>query len=99
MKKLLLLFVALIPAFLALLPTLPALAYSFEVNVNYYWENRDSTCSVIDGDIKYSGQVTIPAADTYNGISYSVTYIGNKAFYNYSGLTSVTIPFGDLNRL
>ncbi len=40
----------------------------------------------------YSGNVSIPSSVTYNGNSYSVTSIGEKAFYNCSGLTSVTIP-------
>ena len=41
---------------------------------------------------KYSGNVVIPESVTYNGITYSVTCIGNRAFYECSGLTSVTIP-------
>ena len=34
----------------------------------------------------------IPASVTYNGTTYSVTSIGERAFYDCSGLTSVTIP-------
>ena len=34
----------------------------------------------------------IPASVTYNGTTYSVTSIGDRAFYNCSSLTSVTIP-------
>ena len=34
----------------------------------------------------------IPSSVTYNSVSYSVTSIGDYAFYNCSGLTSVTIP-------
>ena len=41
---------------------------------------------------KYSGTVTIPEYVTYNGTTYSVTSIGNYAFYCCYGLTSVTIP-------
>ena len=41
---------------------------------------------------KYSGNVGIPASVIYNGVEYSVTSIGNVAFYGCSGLTSVTIP-------
>ncbi len=42
----------------------------------------------------YSGLsiITIPEKVTNNGIEYSVTSIGEYAFYNCSGLTSVTIP-------
>ena len=41
---------------------------------------------------EYSGVVIIPSTVTYNGRNYSVTSIGNYAFYNCSSLTSVTIP-------
>ena len=34
----------------------------------------------------------IPATVSYNGTTYSVTFIGVGAFYNCSSLTSVTIP-------
>ena len=39
-----------------------------------------------------SGAVVIPSSVTNNGTIYSVTSIGNDAFENCSGLTSVTIP-------
>lgn len=38
-----------------------------------------------------SGVVTIPATVTYNGADYSVTSIGEFAFYNCSALTQITI--------
>ena len=41
---------------------------------------------------EYAGVVTIPASVTYSGTTYSVTSIGEGAFYGCSGLTSVTIP-------
>ena len=41
---------------------------------------------------KYTGSVVIPASVTYDGADYSVTSIGNSAFSDCSGLTSVTIP-------
>ncbi len=40
----------------------------------------------------YSGSVTIPSTVTYGGSTYRVTRIGDRAFYNCAGLTSVTIP-------
>lgn len=39
-----------------------------------------------------SGNLVIPATITYNGTSYTVTSIGDSAFYACSGLTSVSIP-------
>ena len=41
---------------------------------------------------KYSGKVVIPEYVEHEGAAYSVTSIGRSAFYNCSGLTSVTIP-------
>ena len=41
---------------------------------------------------EYSGQVTIPSVVNYNNESYSVTSIGEWAFYGCYGLTSITIP-------
>ena len=39
-----------------------------------------------------TGSLTIPSSVTYSGTTYSVTSIGNYAFRDCSGLTSVTIP-------
>ena len=41
---------------------------------------------------EYTGDVTIPETVTYNSVTYSVTSIGESAFYNCDGLTSITIP-------
>ncbi len=38
------------------------------------------------------GAIEIPSQVSNGGITYTVTEIGNSAFYNCSGLTSVTIP-------
>ena len=40
----------------------------------------------------YSGDITIPSTITYNGITYTVTSIGDKAFYDAKKLHSVTMP-------
>ena len=41
---------------------------------------------------KYSGKVVIPEEVNYNNKTYKVTSIGYHAFWNCSGLTSITIP-------
>lgn len=40
----------------------------------------------------YSGEVVIPSTIVYEGATYDVTSIGSSAFYDCTGLTSVTIP-------
>ena len=40
----------------------------------------------------YKDDIVIPETVDYDGITYSVTSIGDGAFYYCSGLTSVTIP-------
>lgn len=41
---------------------------------------------------KYTGEIEIPSSFTYNETTYSVTFIGGKAFSLCSDLNSVTIP-------
>ena len=43
---------------------------------------------------EYSGNVAIPETVTYSGKTYRITSIESRAFYECSGLTSVTIPEG-----
>ena len=50
--------------------------------------------SPYDGYTAPSDNLVIPASVTYSGTTYSVTSISYRAFYNCSGLTSVTIPDG-----
>ena len=85
--------------FLALVATTALWAENFEVDGIYYnilsnneveVTYRGSTSSSYSNE--YSGSVTIPSTVTYNGITYSVTSIGNYAFYDCTGLTSITIP-------
>ena len=77
---------------LMLAPLLPATAtaYDFEVDGIYY--NINGNKVTVTSGSGYSGDITIPEAVTYDGTTYTVTSIGYMAFYNCSGLTSVTIP-------
>ena len=86
MKKVYLLFL------LALLPLL-ANADPVEINGIYYnLVSKVKTAEVTSNPNEYSGKVTIPKTVTHGGNTYSVTSIGEKAFYGCIGLTSVTIP-------
>ena len=76
-----------------MLSTLMASAYDAKVDGVYYnLIEKAKLAEVTSGDTKYTGSVTIPESVTYNGVTYSVTSIGEKAFYTCSGLTSIVIP-------
>ncbi len=88
-------------AFFALLSSsIPSIAYDCKVDGIYYnLNNDDKTASVTyiglyssNNKDAYVGNIIIPKSTTYNGTTYSVTSIGNRAFHGCSGLTSVTIP-------
>ena len=69
-------------------------AHDFEVDgicYNKIWGDS-VTVGVTRKSYGYEGHVTIPDKVTYNGDTYSVTSICEKAFYYCSGLTGVTIP-------
>ena len=68
-----------------------ALAYDVEVDGIYYQIIKGKTAEVTSGDEKYSREVVIPSSITVEGQEYTVTSIGEKAFYNCSKLTSVII--------
>ena len=88
MKKLLLFI------FTLLLPLVAnADAYNVKIDGIYYnLFDKDKTAEVTSSPNYYSGEVIIPETVTYNDSQYSVTSIGNEAFYGCSGLTSITIP-------
>ena len=80
---------------LCLVMILPLLASAEKVwnNGVYYEINiNDRTAEVIQPGTKYTGHITIPTIITYNATDYSVIGIGEKAFYNCSGVTSIIIP-------
>ena len=61
--------------------------------VYYNLNSKDNVAEVTNSPYnKYRGNITIPSSISVNEIEYSVTSIGEKAFYDCSGLTSVTIP-------
>ncbi len=90
---------------LTLLSAVGAWAYDFKVDGICYNFSYDSSNEVyvtyeqdpdswndIPAYTSLSGEITIPSSVSYNGQNYSVTNIGNSAFYGCSALTSVTIP-------
>ena len=79
---------------LLLLCSITASAQSFEVDaINYYvTSSTDKTVRVESRTNKYTGDVVIPEGVTYGDVVYSVTSIGQSAFQDCTGLTSVVIP-------
>jgi hypothetical protein len=99
MKK----FKSLVLSVIGLLCCVSVSAYDFEVDGIYY--NITSSTDMAVGvtyrgkyydsySNEYSGAVNIPESVTYNGNTYSVTSIGDYAFYSCSSLTSVEISDG-----
>ena len=75
--------------------SISASAYDVKVDGIYYNLNsKDNVAEVTSkgGYGSYSGNITIPSSISVNEVEYSVTSIGDKAFYYCSGLTSITIP-------
>ena len=57
-----------------------------------YKTNENGTASVSDCSTSFAGTVTIPSSITVEGTAYTVTTIGNGAFYNCTKLTEIVIP-------
>ena len=82
---------------LTLLFTLvPLLASADSVEIDGIWYHLVSKTKTAEVAKKpsgeYSGAIAIPEKVTYNGEEYSVTSIGEGAFYSCTGLTSITLP-------
>ena len=61
----------------------------------YELDQETQTAAVIESDNEdeeYQGEIQIPDVVIYEGVEYTVTAIVGLAFYNCSGLTSITIP-------
>jgi len=84
---------------LALLLPATVSAHDFEVNGIYYNVINDNEVEVTykgpnfySFSNEYSGNVIIPIDITYNAKNYTVSTIGNNAFYYCTGMTSIVIP-------
>ena len=83
-----------------LLCTSMAWAHDVEVDGIYYNLNQTNKTAAVtfkgssydSYDNEYSGEVVIPQKFIYDGITYSVTSLGDYAFSRCTGLTSITIP-------
>ncbi len=77
---------------------LPILANAYDCQVDGIYYNLNKTNKMAEVTYKnsnynsYDGEMNIPEKFSYEGVEYSVTNIGKWAFFECSGLTSVTIP-------
>ena len=74
--------------------SLPMFAEEVEIwveidGINYELVTETKEANVVAGE--YFGEIVIPETVEYNGAVYAVTSIGEYAFWDCSGLTSVTI--------
>ena len=67
-------------------------AETFNVDGIRYYITSNLTVEVTSKSPVYIGEIIIPKTVDYDGKTYSVTSIGDHAFYDCRGLTSVTIP-------
>ena len=78
-----------------LLFSLTTKASDFKVDGIYYniLSMEDLTVEVTNGyGNDYIGDIVVPSTVIHDGDEYSVTSIGNKAFYGCSSLTNIEIP-------
>lgn len=69
-------------------------------NLYYILNNETHTATVTYGGLEaegyatteYKGSITLPESVTYNDATYSVSAIGEHAFQNCNGLTSINVP-------
>lgn len=84
----------------AAMPTIAYSASTYDAVVDgiYYNLNTDTATASVTHDGtssqtgSYSGEVTVPSEITVDEVKYAVTEIGDVAFANSLGLTSVVIP-------
>lgn len=82
-----------------LLMFLPLMAYADPVEINGIYYNLEIIekanlykAEVAQNPNKYSGDVVIPKSVEFEGKTYLVTSIGDAAFLDCNGLTSISIP-------
>lgn len=72
--------------------TLRAEAFDFRIDGISYDITSSSTCKVVSGEQVYKGAIRIPSEVSFNSLTYKVTAIGNKAFFNCEELTDIGLP-------
>ncbi len=62
--------------------------------ISYFLNSSAKTATVRspESGVSYINDMVIPESVMYGGVTYRVTSIGDQAFYNCDGLTSITMP-------
>ena len=76
---------------LLLLFTMTAMTKTFVDGIYYNLNESDNTAEVTSGT-DYRGNIVIPASISWDGVDYSVTSIGERAFKGCYRLRSIVIP-------
>lgn len=71
---------------------LPIVAKAYDAFIDGIYYNFNGNEAEVTYKKKYKGNIVIPESVTYNDKTYSVTGIGEWAFYRCYNLTSITIP-------
>lgn len=86
---------------LTLLGALTTWAYDFVQDGVYYAITTPDELAVVQAQshnddgysiVKYAGDVTIPSSVSYEGVTYTVTSIGDAAFHSCEDLISISLP-------
>ena len=70
-------------------------AYSYYYKGGLYFHilsETELTCEIVQGDIKYLGDIVIPPVITWTNKRYTVVKIRERTFFGCKDLKSVTIP-------
>lgn len=86
--------------FMLVMMSLPASAEPVEVDGIYYDLNPSKKYAGVtylyykswSNSNTYKGNIVVPSEINYNNVTYSVTYIGDYAFFHCNHLSSVVIP-------
>ncbi|MGP1514793.1 MAG: T9SS type B sorting domain-containing protein [Bacteroidales bacterium] len=78
--------------FSIVLNTITIEAQTFEKDGIYYKKTSDTTVEITKNPSCYTGNVNIPEQVIQDGITYTVTAVGDSAFYNCSSLDSCILP-------
>ncbi len=83
--------------FFFLLASLSTLSRAYDVEIDGIYYNLVEEAKTAEvtyktsSEASYSGNIVIPSSVMFNGVEYSVTNIGRKAFYKCTDLTSINI--------